>query len=138
MPEITVNMAAGRTDEQKAAMMRDISQALVKNIGVDANDAHRLGSLDFFAVIQKGEFLRLISALFLHFNFLYLGFNLFALYVLAPAIINGLGFKNLLMLFYPFPTSPLWMGPVVAWAEGIAMAVFAFGQIALSRKPATA
>jgi 4-oxalocrotonate tautomerase len=38
MPEITVNMAAGRTDEQKAAMMRDISQALVKNIGVDVND----------------------------------------------------------------------------------------------------
>lgn len=63
---------------------------------------------------------------------------LFALYVLAPAIINGLGIKNLLMLFYPFPTSPVWMGPVVAWAEGVAMAVLAFGQIALSRKPVTA
>jgi len=63
---------------------------------------------------------------------------LFALYVLAPAIINGLGFKNLLMLFYPFPTSPVWMGPVVAWAEGIAMAVLAFSQIALARKPAQA
>jgi 4-oxalocrotonate tautomerase len=36
MPEITVNMAAGRTDEQKAGMMRDITQALVKNLGVDA------------------------------------------------------------------------------------------------------
>ena len=30
MPEITVSMAAGRTDEQKAGMMRDITQALVK------------------------------------------------------------------------------------------------------------
>jgi rhomboid protease GluP len=47
---------------------------------------HRLGSLDFFAVIQKGEFWRLISALFLHFNFLHLGFNLFALYVLGPPL----------------------------------------------------
>ncbi len=31
MPEITISMAAGRTDEQKAGMMRDITQALVKN-----------------------------------------------------------------------------------------------------------
>ncbi|MFN4926684.1 MULTISPECIES: tautomerase family protein [Bradyrhizobium] len=35
MPEITVNMAAGRTDEQKANMMRDITQALVTHLGVD-------------------------------------------------------------------------------------------------------
>ena len=31
------SMAAGRTDEQKAGMMRDITQALVKNLGVDAD-----------------------------------------------------------------------------------------------------
>ena len=36
MPEITVNMASGCTDDQKAGMMRDITQALVKNLGVDA------------------------------------------------------------------------------------------------------
>src|SRR6266852_5204062 len=36
MPEITISMAAGRTDEQKAGMMRDITQALVKNLGVEA------------------------------------------------------------------------------------------------------
>ncbi|WP_283808480.1 tautomerase family protein [Bradyrhizobium sp. AS23.2] len=36
MPEITISMAEGRTDEQKAGMMRDITQALVKNLGVDA------------------------------------------------------------------------------------------------------
>jgi len=35
MPEITISMAAGRTDEQKAGMMRDITQALVKNLGAD-------------------------------------------------------------------------------------------------------
>jgi 4-oxalocrotonate tautomerase len=35
MPEITISMAAGRTDEQKVAMMRDVTQALVKNLGVD-------------------------------------------------------------------------------------------------------
>ena|ERR1700685_3764517 len=38
MPEVTVNMAAGRTDEQKAGMMRDITQALVKNLGANADD----------------------------------------------------------------------------------------------------
>ncbi len=36
MPEITVSMAAGRTEEQKIGMMRDITQALVKNLGVEA------------------------------------------------------------------------------------------------------
>ncbi|MEH2475372.1 4-oxalocrotonate tautomerase [Nitrobacteraceae bacterium AZCC 2161] len=36
MPEITISMAAGRTDEQKKGMMVDITQALVKNLGVDA------------------------------------------------------------------------------------------------------
>src|ERR1700687_6246885 len=38
MPEITISMAAGRTEEQKVAMMRDITQALVKNLGVDADN----------------------------------------------------------------------------------------------------
>jgi 4-oxalocrotonate tautomerase len=36
MPEITISLAAGRTDEQKKGMMVDITQALVKNLGVDA------------------------------------------------------------------------------------------------------
>jgi 4-oxalocrotonate tautomerase len=34
MPEVHVFMAAGRNDEQKKAMMEDISDALVKNLGV--------------------------------------------------------------------------------------------------------
>src|SRR5579863_962457 len=38
MPEITISMAAGRTEEQKVGMMRDITQALVKNLGVDADN----------------------------------------------------------------------------------------------------
>ena len=37
MPEITINLAAGRTDEQKKGMMLDITQALVKNLGVTAD-----------------------------------------------------------------------------------------------------
>jgi 4-oxalocrotonate tautomerase len=36
MPEITINLAAGRTEEQKRGMMVDITQALVKNLGIDA------------------------------------------------------------------------------------------------------
>lgn len=35
MPEITINLAAGRTEEQKKGMMVDITAALVKNLGVD-------------------------------------------------------------------------------------------------------
>jgi 4-oxalocrotonate tautomerase len=37
MPEITISMAAGRTDAQKAGMMRDITKALVTNLGIDAD-----------------------------------------------------------------------------------------------------
>jgi 4-oxalocrotonate tautomerase len=36
MPEVTINLAAGRTDEQKKGLMLDITQAVVKNTGVDA------------------------------------------------------------------------------------------------------
>jgi len=42
MPEITISMAAGRTDEQKAGMMRDITQALVTNLGNEAPLAHKM------------------------------------------------------------------------------------------------
>jgi 4-oxalocrotonate tautomerase len=35
MPEITINMAEGRTEAQKTGMMRDITQALVTHLVVD-------------------------------------------------------------------------------------------------------
>ena len=34
MPEILVHLAAGRTSAQKKALMRDITEAVVKNLGV--------------------------------------------------------------------------------------------------------
>ncbi|WP_256442991.1 MULTISPECIES: tautomerase family protein [unclassified Bradyrhizobium] len=37
MPEVHVFMAEGRTDEQKKGMMLDITQALVKNLGVTSD-----------------------------------------------------------------------------------------------------
>lgn len=37
MPEVQVFMAEGRSDEQKRGMMRDITEALVKNLGVSAD-----------------------------------------------------------------------------------------------------
>ena len=52
---------------------------------------HRLGSLDFFAVVHQGEFWRLFTALFLHYNILHLVFNLFALYVLGPSLERTIG-----------------------------------------------
>jgi membrane associated rhomboid family serine protease len=57
----------------------------------DSATLHRLGALDFFAVINKGEFWRLFTALFLHYNLLHLVFNLFALYVLGPPLERTIG-----------------------------------------------
>lgn len=53
---------------------------------------HRLGALDFLAVINKGEFWRLFAALFLHFNPVHLIFNLLALYVIGPPLEKIIGF----------------------------------------------
>ncbi|MGQ0682766.1 tautomerase family protein [Bradyrhizobium sp.] len=35
MPEVTISMAAGRTDEQKKAIMLDITNSIVKHANVD-------------------------------------------------------------------------------------------------------
>jgi 4-oxalocrotonate tautomerase len=35
MPEIVVHLVEGRTPEQKRAMMKDITDAVVRNLGVD-------------------------------------------------------------------------------------------------------
>jgi membrane associated rhomboid family serine protease len=52
---------------------------------------HHLGALDVVAVIHRGEFWRLFSALFLHANLVHLGFNLFALYIIGPPLERILG-----------------------------------------------
>ena len=58
---------------------------------------------------------------------------LLALYVFAPAILNGLGLKSMLALFYPQPDEPSLFGPAIAWVEGIVVAAAAIGRIGLSK-----
>ena len=62
--------------------------------------------------------------------------TLFAIYVLAPVIVKGLGADNLLMVFLPAPSQPVWLGPVIAWGEGLALAVFAFSRASIRSTPA--
>jgi hypothetical protein len=61
---------------------------------------------------------------------------LFALYALIPAILRGLGLEEALAFFLPMPTSPIWLGLVVVWAEAIAIAALALGRVAISDKAA--
>ncbi len=56
----------------------------------DPDVLHRMGALEPYAVV-KGEYWRLLTALFLHGGFLHLGFNLFALYVLGPPLERAIG-----------------------------------------------
>lgn len=51
----------------------------------------RLGALDYAEVIGDGEFWRLLTALFLHYGWAHLLFNLFALYVLGPPLERTVG-----------------------------------------------
>lgn len=60
--------------------------------------------------------------------------TLFALYVLAPAILNGLDLKGALVFFYPQQTEMFWFGSAVAWAEALVAVVLAVGRIALGEK----
>lgn len=52
---------------------------------------HRLGALEPAAVIFRGEYWRLVAALFLHYGPIHLFFNLYALYVLGPPLENSIG-----------------------------------------------
>jgi hypothetical protein len=59
---------------------------------------------------------------------------LIALYVLVPYILHGMGLDAGLAYLYPRPTTPLWLGPVVVWAEAIAVVAAAVGRIALGER----
>jgi membrane associated rhomboid family serine protease len=57
----------------------------------DPEVLHRIGALEPSAVVVRGEYWRLFTALFLHGGFLHLSFNLFALYVLGPPHERAIG-----------------------------------------------
>ncbi|MGI8819446.1 MAG: rhomboid family intramembrane serine protease [Chthoniobacterales bacterium] len=57
----------------------------------NADTLHRLGALEPFAVLARGEYWRLFSALFLHYGALHLLFNCYALHVLGPPLENAIG-----------------------------------------------
>ena len=56
---------------------------------------------------------------------------LFALYILTPAILSGLGAKGLLLVFIPQISSATWFGVAAAWVQGVAVASAALARLAL-------
>jgi hypothetical protein len=60
--------------------------------------------------------------------------TLVALYVLFPAILDGLGLHGAQMLFHPAMTTPMWLGSAVAWAEAVAVLALAVTRLALGDK----
>ena len=56
---------------------------------------------------------------------------LFALYILLPSILNGLGMNDVLYLFHPLPNSVFLPGVLAPWIEALAVLGFAFTRLAL-------
>lgn len=52
---------------------------------------HRLGALEPIAVIYAHQYWRVFTALFLHFDYLHLTVNVFALYVIGPSLERTIG-----------------------------------------------
>lgn len=52
---------------------------------------HRLGALEPFFVFTQHEYWRMLAALFLHYGALHLVFNLYALFILGPALESWIG-----------------------------------------------
>lgn len=57
----------------------------------NTNTLLRFGAMEPLLVVFRGEYWRLFAALFLHYGPLHLFMNLYALYVLGPALENALG-----------------------------------------------
>jgi rhomboid protease GluP len=52
---------------------------------------HRLGQLETWAFFARHEYWRLVASLFLHFGIFHLAFNLYALFILGPALERTIG-----------------------------------------------
>ncbi|HEY8948775.1 MAG TPA: hypothetical protein VIM56_07810 [Rhizomicrobium sp.] len=74
----------------------------------------------FAATRRRGDFAAIVSLL--------------VLYVLIPAILNGIDLRSALPFFYPTPSNPIWLGPVVAWGEAIVATALAVSRVALAEK----
>jgi membrane associated rhomboid family serine protease len=76
-----------------------IAFAIEGSSSTDPERLLRLGALDPFRVIWGHEYWRLATALFLHYGILHLLFNLFALYVLGPALERSIGSGKFLFCY---------------------------------------
>jgi hypothetical protein len=56
---------------------------------------------------------------------------LMLLYALLPSIITSLHFSTGLALFSPQPTNPVWLSPLAAWGEAVAIVVLAIANMSL-------
>ncbi len=60
---------------------------------------HRLGQLETWGFLARHEYWRLVTSLFLHFGVLHLGFNLYALFILGPALERTIGAARFLACY---------------------------------------
>lgn len=75
----------------------------------------------FSATRRRGDFAAIVSLL--------------VLYLLIPAILDGVGLKDMLPFFYPAPSNPVWLGSAIVWGQAIVALGLAASRVGLSGKP---
>jgi membrane associated rhomboid family serine protease len=78
--------------------------------------------------IADGQYWRLFSAMFLHFNLLHIGFNAYALYLFGTMIESNLGRTRMLLIYlvtgFLASATSYAFGPIVAVGVGASGAIF--------------
>lgn len=82
---------------------------------------HRLGALEPFAVLARGEYWRLLGALFLHHGPLHLVVNLYALYILGPSLEGSIGTMRFAVCYLASGLGSS-VGVVALWRFGLTQA----------------
>ncbi|HWB66823.1 MAG TPA: rhomboid family intramembrane serine protease [Mycobacteriales bacterium] len=113
----------------------NVAMFIITSLGGGLSVAGNGGQSDLFTdlalnpvAVGHGQWYRLVSAMFLHFNVLHIGFNMYALYLVGPPLEAALGRARYLTLYFLAGLGgsvlSVALGPLSELAAGASGAIF--------------